>query len=202
MARRKADSVGWFDQGVDFVNRMIYFGSLSDPEENEAGIDHRVSENVIKSLIALDLAAPDGDKPITIIMNSIGGDVYHGLAIYDAIKSCRNEVVIMVYGAAFSMAAVVLQAADKRIMAPNARLMIHYGEEGSSGHSKSVLRWAREGQKQNKIMEDMLLARMNQKDPKFSRENLTKLLDFDTILSAREAVSLGLADAILGENAE
>lgn len=201
MSRRRSDpSNSWFESNVDFASRMVYFGSFTDTEDTEAGIDHRSSESVIKALIALDIQAPDGDKPITMLMNSIGGDVYHGLAIYDAIRSCRNEVHVLVYGAAFSMAAIVLQAADKRVLAPHARVMIHYGTDGTYDHPKIVARWLEEGKKLDRMTEDILLMRIHQRHPRFSRERLQRSLDFDTILSAREAVDLGLADEILGEH--
>lgn len=203
MSKRKGDQQGgWFEYGVDMATRMIYFGSFTDSEDSEAGIDHRISEVIIKSLVALDIMAPEGDKPITIIMNSIGGDVYHGWAIYDAIRSCKNEVHVLVYGSAFSMAAIVLQAAHRRIMAPHARLMIHYGTDGTYDHPKIVARWADEGKKLDKMSEDILLARIHERHPRFTRERLQRALDFDTILSAKEAVELGLADEVLGERQE
>ena len=199
MSRRRIDASSWFENDVDFERRLVYMGSFTDDESLAAGIDHRLSERVIKALIALDLQAPEGDKPITILLNNCGGDVYHGLAIFDAIMSCRNNVTILVYGAAFSMAAIVLQAADHRVMAPNSRLMIHYGTDGAYDHPKIVRKWIEEGKKIDKITEDILLERIQQNHPDFTRHQLRRMLEFDSILSAKESVELGLADEILGE---
>ena len=98
-----------------------------------------MAERAIKALHILDSTAPTGDKPITVIMNNPGGDEYHGMAIYDAIKSCKNHVTIVVFGMAMSMGSIILQAADKRVMSANSRVMIHYGTWGINDHPKKVL---------------------------------------------------------------
>lgn len=197
MSRKKTDHSSFFDYDVDLERRLIYMGSHADEDGDEAGIDFRLCENMLKGLLALDTLAPDGDKPITILMNNVGGSVYHGLAIYDAILSCHNEVRIMVYGQAFSMAAIILQAADTRIMAPHARLMIHYGTDGSYGHPKDVQSWVEEGKKLDAEVESILLGRMQERDPKLTRKGLQKMMLFDKILSAEESVKLGLVDEVL-----
>lgn len=187
-----------FDYDIYITTRTIYMGSVeSDIENGESGTDAKMAERAIKALHILDSSAPDGDKPITIILNSPGGDVYHGLAIYDAIKACKNHVTIIVYGMAMSMGAWVLQAADDRIVAPNSRVMIHYGNTSHEGHSKSALIWAKEEERVNKKMEDIFLEKILEKKPVFTRKELQELLNFDTVLTAEEAVDLGLADKIL-----
>lgn len=202
MTRKKIDQSSWFDYNVDIEKRLIYMGSDNDTDGDENGVDYKMAESTIKALISLDSMAPDGDKPITIIMNNPGGDEYHGLAIYDAIKSCRNHITILVFGMAMSMGAWILQAADKRVLAPNSRVMIHYGSFGATDHAMTVYKWVEENKKLDKLMEDVFLEKIHQKDSSFSRLRLQKMLSFDTILSASEAVALGLADEILGEQTE
>jgi ATP-dependent protease ClpP protease subunit len=172
-------------------------------------------------------------------MNNPGGDWYHGMAIYDAIKYSSCECTIKVYGHAMSMGSIILQAADHRIMMPNSRFMIHYGYDGKAGHAKIVYKWADEGKRVNWEMENLYLEKMldyetatgkklesaldaivnkaNELDfpkkvhikYKFSTKReerreqlrvvLANLLNYDTILTPAETISLGLADSIFGE---
>jgi ATP-dependent protease ClpP protease subunit len=133
-------------------------------------------------------------------MNNIGGDEYHGFAICDLIKACKSHVTIKVLGHAMSMGSIILQAADQRIMAPNARQMIHYGTWGIHAHSKTTQKWAQEGLKIDEWMEAMYLARIHEKVPTFPIQKLKKMLDHDTFLTTKESIALGLADKVLGED--
>jgi len=194
MAKFTRDDVDkFFDYGIDIAHRTIYMGSVSIDDGEDSGVDAQMSERVIKALHLLD----QKNEPITIIMNNPGGDWYHGMAIYDAIRGCQSEVTIKVYGMAMSMGAVILQAADHRIMAPNAKFMIHYGYDNLSGHSKNVRVWAKEADKLNVNMEDIFLEKIQEKHPTFKKEELEKMLDPDTILNAQETVNIGLADEVL-----
>ncbi|MBL6975283.1 MAG: ATP-dependent Clp protease proteolytic subunit [Deltaproteobacteria bacterium] len=83
------------------------------------------ARRVIEQLLVLE--ADDPDKPITLVVNSPGGDVHSGFAIYDVIRFIRPEVRIVCSGLAASIATVVLLAADKknRLALPNCRLLLH-----------------------------------------------------------------------------
>jgi len=181
-----------YDYDLFIPTRTIYIGSNTVHEENESGVDADLSARVIKALHILD----QKEEPITIILNNPGGHYYHGMAIYDAIKGCKSHVTIKVYGMAMSMAAVILQAADKRIMMPNARFMVHYGESGFVGHSKTFDKWAEENKKINARIEQILLEKIKLKKPEFTLKYLQKLLNHDTIYSAIETVDMGLADEV------
>lgn len=158
----------WFDLNLDIDSRTIYMGSMiSDIDGNESGVDNLMAEYFIKGLIALEKI---NDKPITILMNNPGGDWYHGMAIYDAIKYSKCYIEIRVYGYAMSMGSVILQAADKRVMMPNSRLMIHYGYEGTYGPSKTVYRWADEGKRINFEMENIYLDKMLESEKKKNKK--------------------------------
>lgn len=185
------------DYGLYLPQRTIYIGSEQfDSDMQESGTDALMAERVIKNLTIMG----QSEDPITIILNNPGGDWYHGVAIYDAIKTCKSHVTIKVYGMAMSMGAVILQAADERIMAPNAKLMIHYGTMGlSSTHSKIFDKWSAENKKINLCMEQIFLEKIKEKQPLFRLKRLKELLNFDTILDAQSAVNLGLADKVLGD---
>lgn len=194
MAKFTRDDVDkFFDYGIDLAHRTIYLGSVTIEEGEDSGVDAHMAERVIKALHILD----QKNEPITIIMNNPGGDYYHGMAIFDAIKACQSEVTVKVFGMAMSMGAAILQAADHRVMAPNARFMIHYGYDNIQGHAKNALVWAQESKKLNGLMEELLLERIREKHPTFKLEELQKMLDPDTILDAQETVNLGLADEVL-----
>lgn len=170
MAKVSKDHIDkFFDYGMDLDSRTIYMGSSDSGEEEPddedgAGTNWQMAEKVIKGLHLLEVAAPSGDKPITIIMNNLGGSEHHGMAMYDAIRSCRNKVIIKVYGAAMSMGSLILQAADVRQLAPHSRYMIHYGTWGTYDHPKIAYKYAEEGKRWDQIFEKIYLDRMMVKD--------------------------------------
>lgn len=227
----------WYDLNLDVDNRTLFMGSVgSDNEGSETGVDNFMAEYFIKGIHVLE---SKNDKPITIIMNNPGGDWYHGMAIYDSINTSKCHCTIKVYGHAMSMGSIILQAADKRIMLPSSRFMIHYGYDGKYGHTKIVEKWMNESKRINHDMENIYLDKLMKKELEqgipymvntfetimnklkefdyptnkiggvkytFSRKNdlrkeeyrtiLKEMLNFDTILSPEETISLGFADEI------
>lgn len=186
----------WHDSGLYIPTRHVFMGSEHSEEDGEAGCDYLMAERSIKNLHVLESI---NKEPITILMNNIGGDEYHGFAIYDAVKLCESHVTIKVLGHAMSMGSIILQAADERVMAPTSRQMLHYGTWGIHDHAKTTQKWAKEGEKIDKWMEQMYLDRMKEKNPHFTLARLQRMLDHDTFLTAKESVELGLADKVLGE---
>lgn len=185
----------FFDYSLHVETRTIYIGSTYVDLEDESGTDAHMAERAVKALFILDQTP---DKPITIIMNNPGGDWYSGMAIYDAIKTCQNHVIIKVFGMAMSMGSVILQAADERVLAPNARVMIHHGTMSMGAtHTKIYEKWADENKRITNEMIEIYMQKILEKNVDFKRKKLDDMLNFDTILSAQEAVSLGLADRIL-----
>lgn len=184
------------DYGIYIPKRTIYLGSENVEDGEEAGVDADMARKIIKNLTILDTVK---EEEITIIMNNPGGDVNHGLAIYDAIKSCRSHVTVKVFGYAMSMGSVILQAADNRVMSPNAVQMIHYGQMAIDKHQKVVYKHADEAKRIDRWMEKMYLDRVKAKHPGFSIQRLKGMLNFDHFLTAEESVKLGLADEVLGE---
>ena len=165
----------WFEHNVDIGNRTIYMGSTNVNADGESGVDASMVEYFIKGLHILEMQSPD--EKVTILMNNPGGDWYHGMAIYDAIKCSPCPTCIKVYGYAMSMGSIILQAAEERIMMPNSKFMIHYGTEGFSSHPKIVESWMEEGKKNNMTMEDVYLESMMRVDPSILKENLNSLVN-------------------------
>lgn len=101
---------------VDVKSREIYlFGN----HENE--IDHKVAFLFLQHLCKLEQTA----EYIIIHGNTVGGTYYDGLCIYDAVKNSPNHITYVIHGQAMSMGSIIPQAADLRIMMPNAIMMIH-----------------------------------------------------------------------------
>ena len=193
--RVNRDDVDKFhDYKLYIPTRTIFMGSELIDNDGESGCDAAMAERTIKNLHILDTIS---SAPITILMNNIGGDEYHGFAICDMIKLCRSEIIVHVLGHAMSMGSIILQAADKRLMAPDSRQMLHYGTWEFGGHAKTAQKWAQEGLKIDKWMEKMYLEKIHEKHPQFTIEELKKMLDHDTFLTAEESVRFGLADGLL-----
>jgi ATP-dependent Clp endopeptidase proteolytic subunit ClpP len=199
MARRysKDDIDKFHDYQIWEPDRVLYLGSHHDHSGAEAGVDYRMAESLIKNLTILDRTLHD--TGITIKMNNIGGEVYHGMAIYDAILTCQNNVTIIVYGHCMSMGSLILQAADTRIMTLNSRMLVHYGHTEVSGHPLDVYRTIEEMKSMDDIVNSIYLQRIKQAKPRFTREEFENMIKFECYLSSKQAMELGLCDKILGE---
>lgn len=144
------------------------------------------------------LASTKPSSPIEIILNNGGGEVDQGFAIYDAIKRLEQHVTITVCGAAYSMSAAILQAGDTRRMHRHSSLMIHDGTADTPGHNrKSRKNWTEFNKLQDQWYEQVLYEKLIQKNPQFSKLQLTNWLAADTIFTADQALELGLVDEIV-----
>lgn len=172
----------FFEHNIEVATKTLYMG-FGDSEDVD--IDQKVASDLLKGLHILDNLRPE--EPIKIITNNAGGEVIHGLAIYDAISNCNSEVHVYIYGHCYSMASWVIQAADRRIMSKNSIMMIHYGEGARDNLDKQI----------NEVFINIMLPRIQEKKPKFSRAQLDKMLLKDTYLWPHEALELGLIDEVL-----
>lgn len=187
---KRQDDIDWFlKYGILIPDRVIFLGGGYEAAET----DYEMVETAIKGLTLLDRQTGD----ITIKMNNFGGDEYHGLAIYDVIRLCKNHVTMEVHGSAMSMGSWILQAADKRLMAPHATMMLHYGTWGKTDDWKNAEVFMGEGKRLNALMCQHYLERIRVKHPSYSENKLSKLLERDKYLTAVEAVEMGLADEIM-----
>lgn len=165
----------WFDNHLDLDNRTIYMGSIaSTPDGYEAGVDHLMAEYFIKGIHVLEKKNHTLD--VNIIMNNPGGDPYHGMAIYDAIRNSPCPCTIKVYGNAMSMGSVILQSADYRIMMPNSRFMIHYGYGMHENHVRTIENWVNDEKRFCYEIENIYLKMMLEKEEKEGHGYLADML--------------------------
>ena len=188
---------------LDFDNRIIYLHGSDPVGGEEPGVDYRMSSKFIKNINILQLAS---EEPIYIHMNTVGGEWSYGMAIFDAINYTKCHVTIVAYSWARSMSSIIFQAADKRIMMPNASFMVHWGTSSEDGHYTAVKSSVEFGAKSEKIMIEAYADRCI--DGKYFKENnmdYKAVCDFiidkidrksDWWLTATEAVEYGFADEV------
>lgn len=185
----------WTDEDFFVSQRKIYLGSIqTDAESNESNVDAAMSKKFEKAMTVLEYF--DKKSPITIILNTYGGDYYHGLAIYDRIMDSPCFVTIQGTGPIMSMGAIILQAGDKRLLTRNATLMLHYGTSGHDGHMLNEERAAQENTRLRLLAEEIFLGQMQKKDPSITLEKVRDLLRFDSFFDPNKAIRLGLADGL------
>lgn len=164
-----------------------------------------VEENMANHLVAqLLLLDSQSNNPIHMYVNSPGGQVTHGLAIYDTMRLIKSPVHTIVIGQAASMGSLLAQAGDKRYITENARHMVHRVSSGTQGTSGSVhvqeLEFEdakRRLEESKKINEKLTQIYVDHNSAGKTYEEVFETLKFDTYLSAQEAVEWGLVDEII-----
>jgi ATP-dependent Clp protease protease subunit len=167
-----------------------------------------VEDNMANLIVAqmLFLESQNADKPISLYINSPGGSVTAGLAIYDTMQFIKCEVQTMVMGQAASMGSFLAQAGapGKRFVLPESRTMIHRVSSGTRGTSGSVHVQELEFEDARRHFEESkrLNSRLTELYVKHNTagkiyEELFETMKFDTFLSAEEAVANGLADKVV-----
>ena len=194
--------------GVDVKHREIYLHGHHGAFEEDPGVEYRMASTFIKNIRSLDLTNKD---PIIVHMHSIGGNWGDGMAIYDAISMCKSYITVVVYGQAESMSGIILQAADSRIMMPNAYFMAHYG----SSHIAAITSLLTTRLSMTKIQLNVCL-RYTQRNvfwvqffkDYYKAPTVEKVNGFlqrqmrggDWYLTADEAVYYGFADSVLDKS--
>ena len=171
-------------------------------------LDTDVSEHSASLIVAqmLFLESDDPDKDIYFYINSPGGMVTAGLAIYDTMQFIRPDVSTIVMGQACSMGSLLAQAGapGKRLVLPQSRTMIHRVSSGTPGTSGSVHVQELEFEDARRTFEES--KRINERLTQLYVEHNTvgktydelfQAMKFDTFLSAEEAVAYGLADRVI-----
>ncbi|MBN9161399.1 MAG: ATP-dependent Clp protease proteolytic subunit [Myxococcales bacterium] len=155
-------------------------------------IDDVVANLVIAQLLFLE--GEDPDKDVVLYINSPGGVVYSGLAIYDTMKYLRSPVSTICVGMAASAAAVLLASGQKgkRVALPHARIMIHQPHGGARGQASDIEIQAREV----RYLKDTVTKILAESCGK-SHEVLTLDMDRDNYMSAMAAKEYGLIDEVL-----
>jgi len=164
-------------------DRIVFLGS-------------EINDDVANIVIAqfLFLESEDPDKEIMVYINSPGGVVTSGLAIYDTMQYVRSTVSTTCLGMAASMAAVLLAAGTKgrRTALPNARVMIHQPMGGARGQATEIEIQAREIRHLKDVITDILATATGK-----SKELIAKDIDRDFYLGAAQAKEYGLIDEVL-----
>jgi ATP-dependent Clp protease, protease subunit len=155
-------------------------------------IDDAVANSIVAQLLFLD--AEDSEKDIQLYVNSPGGSVYAGMAIYDTIQQIRPDVVTICFGLAASMGAFLLTAgaAGKRMSLPDSRIMIHQPLGGAQGQAIDIEIQARE------IL--YVKAKLNQLMAHHTGQPLERIeadTERDFFMSAEEAKNYGLIDQVI-----
>jgi ATP-dependent Clp protease, protease subunit len=155
-------------------------------------VDDDVANVVIAQLLFLE--SEDPDKDINLYINSPGGSVTAGLAIYDTMQYVKPQVSTICLGQAASMGAFLLAggAAGKRFSVPNARIMIHQPMGGFSGQVTDIEIQSREMLRLKKRLNEVLAHHTRQ-----PLERIEKDTDRDYFMSSEEAKEYGLIDAVI-----
>ena len=155
-----------------------------------------VTEDIANLIVAqlIHLESEDPDKDINLYINSPGGSVYAGLAIYDTMQFIRCEVATTCVGIPMSMGALLLAsgAAGKRTALPNSKILIHQVSGGFQGQGTDIEIQARETINLKRRLEEIIAQHSNQPTEKVSKD-----MERDYYMTAEEAQSYGLVDQVI-----
>jgi ATP-dependent Clp protease protease subunit len=158
------------------------------------GIDDTVANAIVAQMLFLESEDPDRD--IQMYINSPGGVVTAGLAIYDTMQFVKNDIVTYCIGQCASFAAVLLAAGTKgkRFALPNGRIMIHQPSGGAHGQASDIEITFKEIQRLKEMLAQIMSGHTGQPAKK-----LIKDMDRDYFMSPKEALDYGLIDRVLTE---
>lgn len=164
-------------------DRIVFIGT---------GISDEVSNLIIAQLLFLQ--AEDAEKDVSIYINSPGGSVTAGLAIYDTVQFLRCDVATYCVGQASSMGAVLLAAGSpgKRFALPNARIMIHQPWGGVQGQASDISIQAREILRLRERVNEVLSEHTGKPVDEIARDT-----DRDFFMSAKDAKDYGIVDEVV-----
>ena len=173
-----------FDIYSRLLNERIIF--LGTP------IDDQIANLVIAQLIHLE--SEDPDKDVSVYINSPGGSVYAGLAIYDTMQFIKPDVQTTCVGVAMSMGALLLAggAKGKRAALPNSKILIHQVSSGFQGQASDIEIQAREIINIKRRLEEIISDHSGQK-----MEKVAKDMERDYFMTSAEALEYGLIDRVL-----
>ena len=169
-------------------DRIIFLGM---------GVDDNVANAIIAQMLFLESDEPDQD--IYLYVNSPGGQVSSGMAIYDTMQYIKPDVQTICIGQAASMGALLLTAGakGKRFSLPHARIMIHQPTGGFQGQHTDIEIQAKEISKIREIL-DGILAQHTEQDPKKVRRDTER----DHYMTGKEALEYGLIDKLITKREE
>jgi ATP-dependent Clp protease protease subunit len=166
--------------------RIVFLGSA---------VDDQVANLIVAQLLHLESADPD--KDISIYINSPGGSIYAGLAIYDTMQFIKPDVATICVGIAMSMGSLLLAggAPGKRFSLPNSRILIHQPSAGFEGQSTDIEIHAREILKTRQRIDEIYAQHTGQPVEQVNRD-----MERDRFFKPEEAVEYGLIDRVISEH--
>jgi ATP-dependent Clp protease protease subunit len=179
-----------YERWIDIYTRL--------GQERIIFLGQEVTDGLANRIVAymLYLDSDDPNKPIYLYINSPGGSVTAGLAIYDTMQYIKADVITICLGLAASMGSFLLAAGTKgkRLALPNSRIMIHQPMGGTRGQATDIEIEAKEILRVRSVLNNMLAERTGQ-----TLEKIEKDTDRDYFMSAEEAKEYGLIDQVIEE---
>jgi ATP-dependent Clp protease protease subunit len=181
---------GNVERAYDIYSRLLKDGIIF----LGSAIDDLVANVIIAQLLFLE--AEDPEKDISIYINSPGGMISAGMAIYDTMKFIKNDIITICIGQASSMGAILLAAGSKskRFSLPNSRIMIHQPLGGFQGQATDILIHAEEIKHAKENIIKILANHTGQTEDKIKQD-----IERDFFMTPQEALQYGLIDRILDE---
>ncbi len=181
---------GNIERAYDIYSRLLKDGIIFVGSP----IDDNVANVIIAQLLFLE--AEDPEKDISLYINSPGGVITSGMAIYDTMKFIKNDIVTICIGQAASMSAVLLAAGTKgkRYALPNSKILLHQPLGGFEGQATDILIHAQEIKKVKEKIIDILAYHTGQNRKKVSID-----IERDFIMTADEALAYGVVDHVISE---
>jgi ATP-dependent Clp protease, protease subunit len=169
-------------------DRIIFLGSA---------IDSEIANLIVAQLLFLE--SEDPEKDISFYINSPGGVVTAGLAVYDTMQYIKPDVATVCIGQAASMGALLLAAGapEKRVALPNARIMIHQPLGGAQGQAADIKIQATEILRMKDTLNEILAAHTGQKIDKIAKDT-----DRDFFMSGAEAKTYGIIDRVVADRSQ
>lgn len=179
---------GSYEQWIDLEDRLFRERIIFLSEE----VDDGIANSIVAYLLYLD--SEDQTKPIRLYINSPGGSVTAGMAIYDTMQYIKSEVITICMGLAASMGSFLLMAGTKgkRMALPHSRIMIHQPSGGTRGQATDIQIEAQEILRIRRQLNEIYAQRTGQPLEKIERD-----MDRDFFLSAQEAKEYGLIDKVI-----
>ncbi|MGD1931304.1 MAG: ATP-dependent Clp protease proteolytic subunit [Leptolyngbyaceae cyanobacterium] len=182
-----------YEQWINIYERLF--------RERIIFLSEEVNDNIANAIVAylLYLDSDDNSKPIYLYINSPGGSVTAGMAIYDTIQHIKSEVITICVGLAASMGAFLLAAGSpgKRLALPHARIMIHQPLGGARGQATDIEIEAKEVVRIKHTLNQMLAKHTGK-----TLEEIERDTDRDNFMSAQAAMEYGLIDRVIEERTQ
>ena len=181
-----------YSDWIDIYNRLYRERIIFLGKE----VDDEITNQIIAVMLYLD--SEDNNKDIYLYINSPGGSVTAGMAIYDTMQHIKSDVVTICVGLAASMGSFLLMAGKqgKRLALPHSRIMIHQPSGGVRGQATDIEIEAREILRIRRQLNQIYADKTGQ-----SVEKIEKDIDRDFFMSAQEAKEYGLIDRVIEERA-